>query len=188
MNNLPNRLTMFRILLVPFFVVFMLFDLNMEDWAAKSCALAVFCIASITDFLDGYIARKYSLVSTFGKFMDPLADKILVSAAMICLCSINTAVVTLPAWVVIIILSREFAITGLRTLAAENNVVIAAGIWGKLKTVSQMFMIIYLIFNLIVMDNSNLSITVSYILISLSTILSVFSGIDYIVKNKDIFK
>lgn len=188
MKNLPNYLTVFRILLVPFFVAFMLFTFGFDIWLERLIALLIFCIASFTDFLDGYIARKYNLVSNFGKFMDPLADKILVSSAMLCLMVIDDAVVKLPAWVVIIIIAREFTITGFRTLAAEQNIIIAAGIWGKLKTVCQMIMIIFLIFNLIVMEESNLFITVSWILIYLSAILTLISGIDYIVKNRDVLK
>lgn len=188
MKNLPNQLTMFRIILVPFFVIFMLFNLGMDMRISRGIALGIFCVASLTDFLDGYIARKYNLVSNFGKFMDPLADKILVSAAMICLCVIDEAFVTLPAWVVIIIIAREFAITGFRTLAAEQNVIMAAGVWGKLKTISQMVMIIFLIFNLIVKNDSNLFDTISYILIFASTVLAVFSGVDYIVKNRNVLK
>ena len=140
--NLPNKLTMLRVLMIPFFVLFMLMDIT--GAADKWIAVALFIVASLTDFLDGYIARKYHLVSNFGKFMDPLADKLLVSAAMICLVEMGR----LPAWIVIIIISREFIISGFRLIASDNGVVIAASYWGKFKTVFQMAMIIVLICNL----------------------------------------
>ena len=139
--NLPNKLTILRVLMIPFFVLFMLLDI--AGAADKWIAVALFVIASLTDFLDGYIARKYNLVSNFGKFMDPLADKLLVSAAMICLVEMGR----LPAWMVIVIISREFIISGFRLIASDNGVVIAASYWGKFKTVFQMAMIIVLIFD-----------------------------------------
>ncbi|MBQ6554610.1 MAG: CDP-diacylglycerol--glycerol-3-phosphate 3-phosphatidyltransferase [Firmicutes bacterium] len=177
--NLPNKLTMFRIILIPFFLI----CLYMENPAARIAALVIFCAASLTDWADGYIARKYNLVTNFGKFMDPLADKLLVCSAMIALASVSSAVM-LPSWVVIIIIAREFMITGFRTLAAEQNVVIAAGFWGKLKTVSQMIMIIVLLLNI---DNAVFKY-ISYILIAAAAFLTVISAIDYIVKNKDVLK
>ena len=117
--NLPNKLTMFRVVLIPFFVLFMLVDItNVDKWIA----LAIFIIASLTDLLDGKIARKYNLVTNFGKFMDPLADKLLVCAALICLVELSV----IPSWIVIIIISREFIISGFRLIASDNGVVIAA--------------------------------------------------------------
>ena len=124
--NLPNKLTIFRVILIPFFVVLLLFDITAYD---KWIALAIFIIASLTDFLDGHIARKYNLVTNFGKFMDPLADKLLVCSAMICLVELAR----IPAWVVIIIIAREFIISGFRLVASDNGVVIAASYWGKFK-------------------------------------------------------
>lgn len=140
--NLPNKLTVLRVLMIPFFVVFMLMDIvpGMDKWIA----LAIFVIASLTDLLDGKIARKYNLVTNFGKFMDPLADKLLVSSAMICLVEMGR----LPAWIVIIIISREFIISGFRLVASDSGIVIAASYWGKFKTVFQMAMIIVLIADL----------------------------------------
>ena len=139
--NLPNTLTTIRmILIVPFVMIMQI----APDGNGRFAALAIFIIASMTDFLDGYIARKNHLVTNFGKFMDPLADKLRVSAAMICLVSMDR----LPAWMVIVIISREFAISGFRLIAADNGIVIAASWWGKFKTVSQMIMIILLIANL----------------------------------------
>lgn len=175
--NLPNKLTILRVLMIPFFVVFML--CNVTGAADKWIAVALFVLASLTDFLDGYIARKYNLVSNFGKFMDPLADKLLVSAAMICLVEMGR----LPAWVVILIISREFIISGFRLIASDNGVVIAASYWGKFKTVFQMAMIIVLICNL-----GGVFEIVETVLIWISLILTVVSLVDYVVKNIDVLK
>ena len=140
--NLPNKLTILRVILIPFFVVFMLFDIT--GAADKWIALVVFCVASLTDMLDGKIARKYNLVTNFGKFMDPLADKLLVCTALICLTSMNR----LNVIVVLVIIAREFIISGFRLVASDNGIVIAASYWGKFKTVSQMALIIVLIMDL----------------------------------------
>ena len=140
--NLPNKLTIFRVILIPFFVVFLLLDPSNQTY--RYIADAIFIIASLTDMLDGKIARKYNLVTNFGKFMDPLADKLLVSAAMICLIATGQ----LAAWIVIVIISREFIISGFRLIASDNGIVIAASYWGKFKTVFQMLMIIVLIANI----------------------------------------
>lgn len=177
--NLPNKLTIFRIILIPVFLVL----LFMGGACTRYIALAVFCLASLTDALDGHIARKYNLITNFGKFMDPLADKMLVCSAMIALISVES-VVMLPAWVVIVIIAREFMITGFRTLAAEQQVVIAAGFWGKLKTISQMLMVIVLLLNI----NNVFFIYLSYILIGLSTVLTIVSAVDYLVKNAKVLK
>ncbi len=172
--NLPNKLTILRIIMVPFFVFFMLTDL-VEG--SKWIALVLFVIASLTDLLDGKIARKYHLVTNFGKFMDPLADKLLVCSAMICL--IETG--QLASWVVIIIISREFIISGFRLVAADSGIVIAASYWGKFKTVFQMAMIIVLI-----ADLGGVFDTIALILIAVALVLTVISLIDYIVKNKQV--
>ena len=140
--NLPNKLTVLRVLLIPFFVLFTLVDL--VPGYSKYIAVLIFIAASLTDLLDGKIARKYNLVTNFGKFMDPLADKLLVCAALICLVSEKL----LPAWMVIIIISREFIISGFRLVASDNGLVIAASYWGKFKTTFQMLMIILLILDL----------------------------------------
>ena len=140
--NLPNKLTIFRVILIPFFVFFLLTDVLGAN--GDYLALVIFIVASLTDMLDGKIARKYNLVTNFGKFMDPLADKLLVCSAMICLVDLKL----LPAWIVIIMIAREFIISGFRLLAATNGVVIAAGIWGKIKTVVQMCMIIAILIDL----------------------------------------
>jgi CDP-diacylglycerol--glycerol-3-phosphate 3-phosphatidyltransferase len=174
--NLPNKLTMLRMFMIPFFVVFMEWDVIGS--IGKYLALAVFIVASITDTLDGKIARKYNLVTNFGKFMDPLADKLLVCSALICLTGV------IPKWIVIVIISRELIISGFRTIAADNGVVIAASYWGKIKTVCQMVMIIWLILDL----PFQIYHIIGEVLIYVSLILTVISLIDYLVKNKDVLK
>ena len=141
--NLPNKLTLLRIVLIIPFIAFLLLSGN-GSMFFKLLAFAVFMTASITDFLDGYIARKYNLVSDFGKLMDPLADKLLVTSALICFVELNM----IPAWIVIIIVSRDFIISGVRLVGASAGKVIAASWWGKIKTVMQMLMIIVLLMNL----------------------------------------
>ena len=176
--NLPNKLTVVRVLMIPFFVWFMLPSLGGEMAASKWIELAIFCIASLTDLLDGKIARKYNLVTNFGKFMDPLADKLLVGAAMICLVEMGR----LPAWIVIVIISREFIISGFRLIASDNGIVIAASYWGKFKTVFQMAMIIVLI----AAFEGSVFAVVEQILIWVSLILTIVSLVDYIRKNKEV--
>ncbi len=173
--NLPNKLTMFRVILIPVFVVFMLMDITAHD---KWIALAVFIIASLTDLLDGKIARKYNLVTNFGKFMDPLADKLLVCSALICLVALER----IPAWIVIVIIAREFIISGFRLIAADNGVVIAASYWGKFKTTFQMVMIC-----LMIADIEALLIVTSVVM-WIALALTVISLIDYLMKNKDVMK
>ena len=173
--NLPNKLTTFRVVLIPFFIFFLMTELiPFSKWVA----LALFCIASLTDFFDGYLARKWNMVTNFGKFMDPLADKLLVCSAIIAF----TAMGRMPAWIVIVIVAREFIISGFRLIAAEKGVVIAASYWGKFKTASQMFMIILLIINIDVL------FIPGQVLMYIALALTVISLIDYIVKNKDVMK
>ena len=174
--NLPNKLTTLRVLMIPFFVVFMLTDLG--GAASKYIAVGIFIVASLTDLLDGKIARKYNLVTNFGKFMDPLADKLLVCSAMIALIEMNR----IPSWVVIIIIAREFIISGFRLIASDNGVVIAASYWGKFKTTFQMVMICLMIANF-----PQLQILTD-IIMWIALILTVVSLIDYLVKNKDVMK
>lgn len=173
--NLPNKLTMFRVILIPFFVVFMLVDITLYD---KWVALAIFIIASLTDLLDGKIARKYNLVTNFGKFMDPLADKLLVCSALICLVELNK----IPAWIVIVIIAREFIISGFRLIASDNGVVIAASYWGKFKTTFQMVMICLMIADIAVIS------LLTAIVMWAALALTVISLVDYLVKNKDVMK
>lgn len=175
--NVPNTLTVLRVIMIPFFVLFMLGDITSVD---KYIALGIFIAASLTDTLDGYLARKNNQVTNFGKFMDPLADKLLVCAAMICLMDLDR----LPSWIVIIIISREFIISGFRLIAADNGIVIAASYWGKFKTVFQMLMIIVLILDI---QNAGFQV-LGVILTYVALILTVVSLIDYIVKNKQVLK
>ena len=174
--NLPNKLTVLRVLMIPFFVVFMITPL--AEGYGKYIALALFCIASLTDMLDGKIARKHNLVTNFGKFMDPLADKLLVCSAMICL--IETG--KLQAWIVLIIIAREFIISGFRLVASDNGIVIAASYWGKFKTVSHMAMIILLILDI----QNPIMQTITTVVVWIGLILTVVSLLDYIVKNKQV--
>lgn len=175
--NLPNKLTILRALLVPVFVFFMLFPAE-NDLLFRLIAEVIFCIASFTDFLDGYIARKRKLVTNFGKFMDPLADKLLVCAALICMIPLSY----LPAWYVIILISREFIISGFRLIAVEQNIVIAASYFGKFKTVSQMLMIILLILQVPALS------LVTDILLYLSLALTIISLMDYLYKNRRVLE
>ena len=161
--------------MVPFFVFFMLTDVGGP--ANKWIALVLFCVASLTDMLDGKIARKYNLVTNFGKFMDPLADKLLVCSAMICMIEMGK----LPAWIVIVIIAREFIISGFRLVASDNGIVIAASYWGKFKTVFQMAMIIVLI-----ADFGGVFDIIAQVLIWIALALTVISLIDYVVKNKEV--
>ena len=175
--NLPNKLTLFRVILIPFFVAILMTDCfgGMSRWIA----LIIFVIASLTDLLDGKIARKYGLVTTFGKFADPLADKILVISAMICLVELGD----LASWIVVTIVAREFIISGFRIIAAEKNVVIAASYWGKFKTVSQMIMVILFVFDLGGVFNQ-----LAQIFMWIALVLTVISLIDYISKNISVLK
>lgn len=173
--NLPNKLTMFRVVLIPFFVVFLLVDITLYDnWIA----LAIFVVASLTDLLDGKIARKYNLVTNFGKFMDPLADKLLVCSALICLVEMER----IAAWMVIVIIAREFIISGFRLVASDNGVVIAASYWGKFKTTFQMVMIC-----LMIADLEALSL-VTVVVTWAAVILTVVSLADYLIKNKGVMQ
>lgn len=174
--NLPNKLTVLRVIMVPFFVFFMLTDVG--GAANKWIALALFVIASLTDMLDGKIARKYNLVTNFGKFMDPLADKLLVCSALICLLDLGQ----LASWMVIVIISREFIISGFRLVASDNGIVIAASWWGKAKTISQMVMIILLIarFPGAFFD------VLEQVMIYVAVVLTVVSLIDYLWKNRKV--
>lgn len=174
--NTPNKLTIARVIMIPFFVTFLMYDIAGD--AGKWIALVIFIAASITDTLDGYIARKYHLVTNFGKFMDPLADKLLVCSALICF----TATGKLAAWITIIIIAREFIISGFRLVAADNGIVIAASYWGKFKTVSQMIMII-----LMIMDIQNAAFqTLITVFIVIAVALTLISLADYIMKNKQV--
>ena len=173
--NTPNKLTVVRMILVPFLVVFLLTGWGGE--ANRWICLAIFVAASVTDWFDGHLARKYNLITNFGKFMDPLADKLLVCSAMICMIEVDK----LPAWVVIIIIGREFIISGFRLIAAENGIVIAANYWGKFKTVSQMIMII-----LLILDFGGIFTVLTQIFIWLSVALTIISLLTYIMQNRKV--
>ena len=162
-------------ILVPFLVVFMLTGWGGE--ANRWICLAIFVAASVTDWFDGHLARKYNLITNFGKFMDPLADKLLVCSAMICMIELDK----LQAWVVIIIIGREFIISGFRLIAAENGIVIAANYWGKFKTVSQMIMII-----LLMLDFGGIFTVLTQIFIWLSVALTIISLLTYIMQNRKV--
>jgi CDP-diacylglycerol--glycerol-3-phosphate 3-phosphatidyltransferase len=177
--NLPNKLTILRIVLIPFFVFFMLTDIVPHTfWIAE----VLFIVASLTDTADGKIARKYNLVTNFGKFMDPLADKMLVSSAFICLVALGR----IPAWIVIVIIAREFIISGFRLVASDNGIVIAASYWGKFKTTFQMLAIILLIVNL--GEKYPYMHILEQILIYVALILTIVSMVDYVAKNIDVLK
>ena len=176
--NLPNKLTIMRVILIPFFVFFLLSPYFPAY--GNYIAVAIFIVASLTDMLDGKIARKYNLVTNYCKFMDPLADKLLVCSAMICLIELDR----LAAWIVIVIIAREFIISGFRLVASDNGVVIAASYWGKFKTTFQMLMVIVLILDIQMPFFQILGTVLTYV----ALILTVVSLIDYIVKNKDVLK
>ena len=173
--NLPNKLTVMRVILIPFFVAALLYD-NGSSQTMRVVANVIFIVASLTDLFDGKIARKYNLVTNFGKFMDPLADKLLVCSALICLIQLGQ----LPAWVVIIIISREFIISGFRLVAADNGIVIAASYWGKFKTTFQMIAVILMIFNIPALA------TVTMIMLVIAVVLTVISLVDYVAKNVEV--
>ena len=176
--NLPNKLTLFRVILIPFFVFFMLAP-NMTGYN-NYIAVAIFIVASLTDLLDGKIARKYNLVTNFGKFMDPIADKLLVAAALIAF--IEKGV--MPSWMVIILLSREFIISGFRLVAVDTGIVLAAGWSGKFKTATQMVMCCFLIVHL--GDKFFAIKVVEQVLMYTSLVLSVYSMMEYLIKNRKV--
>lgn len=173
--NLPNKLTVFRVCITPLFVFLMLWD----GFGAygKYAAAAVFILASATDWLDGYLARKNGLVTDFGKFMDPIADKLIVCSAMICLVEQGA----LAAWMVIIIIGREFIISGFRLVASDKGVVIAASYWGKFKTVFQMIMVI-----LLIVDLGGVFDTIAEIVTWIAVALTIVSLVDYLWKNRNV--
>ena len=188
--NLPNKLTIFRVILIVPFVLLLLGNANEWGWFTavfggileyvNGIAVAIFVIASLTDLLDGKIARKYNMVTNFGKFMDPLADKLLVCSAMICLVEMRR----LPAWIVIIIIAREFIISGFRLIASDNGVVIAASYWGKFKTVFQMAMVIVLMLDI----DHEVFYWAGIVLTYVSLALTLVSLADYIAKNRHVLK
>lgn len=174
--NLPNKLTVLRVIMIPFFVFFYL-------TGNAVIADIIFIVASLTDMLDGKIARKYNLVTNFGKFMDPLADKLLVASALICFIELER----MPAWIVLVIISREFIISGFRLVAAEGGKVIAAGYWGKIKTAVTMVTIIFMIPNFGAMfPATSMIYIIEQIMVYASLALTIISLVDYLVKNKEV--
>lgn len=176
--NIANQLTILRVLMIPFFMYFLLLGTSFGMFVA----LWIFIVASLTDFLDGFIARKYNLITNFGKFMDPLADKLLVTAALICFLELGE----LNSWVVMIILAREFIVSIFRAVAAAEGIVIAADWWGKVKTNVQMFAIILMLMNNYPFEQ--FGVPMDQILIYAATILTVISGFNYIIKNKQVLQ
>lgn len=190
--NIPNRITISRILLIPIFILLLTLPL---EWGSISIgndmlptvhlvSALIFIIASGTDWVDGYYARKYNLVTNLGKFLDPMADKLLVAAAFVLLVELNMA----PAWIVIIILSREFAVTGLRLVAAGEGVVLAAGQMGKWKTTFQLVSIIFLLLHDFPFSYLNITVSVGTLLLYVALVLTVVSGLDYFIKNWHVMK
>ena len=175
--NLPNKLTLFRIFLIPVLIIMMLS--NLESKYLISCI--IFIVASITDAMDGHIARKYNLVTDFGKFMDPLADKLLVIAALTCM--IEAGLVA--AWMVIIIVSRELTVSILRAIAAADGKVIAASGGGKIKTITQMLSVVVLLLG--AQYNNETILLVGWVLILVATLITLYSGFEYLYKNKELF-
>lgn len=181
--NTPNKITVFRIILIPIFVVVFLLQVFPHS---DEIALLIFAIASASDFLDGYLARKHNQVTDFGKLMDPIADKLLVSIALICFVDLRDS---FPAWCAIIIITREFVISGFRQLAADKGVIIQAGYWGKVKTVVQLFMcLFYIIEPEMLRIGQEWFGVASRVLMYAATLLTIFSLVDYLVKNWKILK
>lgn len=188
--NLANKITLARIFLVPVIMIFLLVNVDLGQFkvgqgvitVSELIATLVFILAAVTDGLDGYIARKRKLVTNLGKFLDPLADKLLISAALISLVEMQR----LDAWIAIVIISREFAVTGLRLVAAAEGQVIAASPWGKLKTIIQIIAIAALMLNNF--PFSSIAFPFSQIFIWLAVIITIGSGIDYFVKNRQVIR
>lgn len=180
--NTANKLTVLRIILVPVFMLFLM--LNPTNPAYVITALVIFAAASLTDTLDGYIARNYNMVTDFGKLMDPLADKMLTTAAFLGLMSFGRASV----WAVMLILTREFIVSGIRLVAAGRGDIIAASVWGKMKTIFQMVAIITAIIMLLPICPPETAEMITNILVWLSAVVTVISGADYVIKNAALFK
>jgi CDP-diacylglycerol--glycerol-3-phosphate 3-phosphatidyltransferase len=173
--NLPNKITLFRVIIIPVFLVLMLCP-NIPN--GQIFAAFVFTVASCSDFIDGYLARKYNLVTNFGKFMDPLADKLLVCSALVCFVEYSLV----PAWMVIVIIAREFIISGFRLVASDNGLVLAASYWGKFKTATQMILCVLLIVNL---DHPVINV-IEQVFLWVALILTIISLLDYLIKNRGV--
>ena len=192
--NAPNKITLFRIILIPVFIIFFLGGIPKGNKEASDIiALVIFAVASFSDFLDGYLARKHNMVTDFGKLMDPLADKLLVCIALICFVKLRgedaVGEYSFPAWCAIIIMTREFAISGIRQLAADKGIIIAAGMWGKVKTVVQLFMCLdYIIMPEFIAADMKWFAIAGVVLMYLATALTVISLLDYILRNRKVLK
>ncbi len=186
--NIPNQLTILRVIFIPFMVVLYYLDKAFGDplvFNGYSLAIAIlFVLASITDFFDGYLARRFEIITVFGKFLDPLADKLLVMFALLMLQDINV----IPMWVVLVILSREFVVTGIRLIAVDGGNVIAASKLGKYKTASTMVALIILLFHIPAFEVGSININTGMILLYIGTALTIISGAEYVVKNQHSFK
>ncbi|MEH6940432.1 CDP-diacylglycerol--glycerol-3-phosphate 3-phosphatidyltransferase [Bacillus sp. JJ722] len=188
--NLPNKITVSRIFLIPVFLIVMLVDFNWGDLSiggyempvAHLVGALIFIFASVTDWIDGHLARKHNLVTNLGKFLDPLADKLLVSAALIVLVELGSA----PSWIVIVIISREFAVTGLRLILAGTGEVVAANMLGKIKTWTQIIAIAALLLHNLPFEF--IKFPFATIALWISMFFTVWSGWDYFAKNKEVFK
>jgi len=190
--NAPNKITLFRVILIPIFTVVFLCGIP-DKKTGDIIALVIFSVASASDFLDGYLARKHNMVTDFGKLMDPLADKLLVCIALICFVKTRGAAevgrYSFPVWCAIVVITREFAISGIRQLAADKGVIIAAGIWGKVKTVVQLFMCIdYIIMPEFIEMGQEWFAVAGVVLMYLATALTVISLIDYLLRNRKVLK
>lgn len=177
--NLPNKLTIARVVLIPVFLVVLLGNVLGES-LSRYVSVVIFIVAALTDTLDGYIARSQNLVTNFGKFMDPLADKLLVSAALIAMVELTLV----PAWVVVVIISREFIVTGFRLVAANQNIVIAAGFWGKIKTATQMVMIVFVLLPF----QNHIAMIIGNGFIFLSALFTIISAVEYLYQNRAVLK
>ena len=185
--NTPNKITLFRVILIPAFIVVFLLRIP-DEKTSDIISLIIFAVASMSDFLDGYLARKHHMVTDFGKLMDPLADKLLVCVTLICFVKLRGENVlgtyAFPAWSVIVIICREFAISGLRQLAADKGIIIAAGIWGKIKTVVQLFMCLFYIIMPVFLDAGMEWFAVTgMVLMYIATALTIISLLDYLIRN-----
>ena len=185
--NTPNKITLFRVILIPAFIIVFLLRIP-DEKTSDIISLIIFAVASLSDFLDGYLARKHHMVTDFGKLMDPLADKLLVCVTLICFVKLRgestLGTYAFPTWSVIVIICREFAISGLRQLAADKGIIIAAGIWGKIKTVVQLFMCLFYIIMPVFLDAGMEWFAVTgMVLMYIATALTIISLLDYLIRN-----